>query len=34
MFNKRVTKNDCPEEYRDLSEEEFLNYSLEKFNQA
>jgi hypothetical protein len=32
MFNKRVTKIDCPEEYRDLNEEDFLNYSLEKFN--
>jgi hypothetical protein len=30
MFNKRFLKVNCPEEYKNLNDEEFLDYALEK----
>lgn len=31
MFNKRHNKQNCPEEYKNLNDEEFLDYALSKF---
>jgi hypothetical protein len=31
MFNRRHNKQNCPVEYKDLNDEEFLNYALDKF---
>ena len=31
MFNKRFNKENCPEEYKNLNDEEFLEYALGKF---
>lgn len=31
MFNKRYLKENCPEEYKNLNDEEFLKYAVSKF---